>query len=1009
MAIGKDTMGHQTLYWGAEHVKSTNGGDTWTEMSSSLYTGGDSFAGTWQANGDTNDVDTYAVIVDNRGGRNWLYYGDDDNFLLVSYNGGISFSPEGWQWSSLSQPVFGDGATSIVLDSSNSDGISVGVSNGGTFRFNQDDTVTGGVVQGVYTQNPPLPAVPRWIWNPLGNQLSFPHTSGPIDLLQDTNGDFFVAAYGRGVYKHVGGGTAGNWICLGGTDASCANANQNNWTSLSTSPPACGNDQVCWKAYRIYQEPVDHRLYVVFGNPLGIPPVQGETGIWESPDGGTTWKRISNPSSDPAIPESMDKEPVTDLVFTSPTTILATTKGTFGPGGSLDQNGNYVGDGGIYRGTCTDTSPQDGHCDSNATWSWTKVLAQPVVAALVVSRASSSIIYAYVAQNGGLNYVTGQKAGIYKSTDGGITFPMGANPIANDGLMNFDVGRLYTSPIPADIHKLYASTLGDGVFAGMINCGPLSEGFPGPDGDGDGYGDTCDNCPSVYNPTQADADADGIGDACDTCTDTDHDNFGNPGYSGNTCTVDNCPTTYNPTQTDADADGLGDACDTCIDRDRDGYGDPQFANITCTADCLDTDASVHPGAIEGVSSLTTCSDGKDNDCDGVIDLDCGTNASAQPVAFGGGNPSPPLTITGTFANLGAVPDDFQPNNLRYETITETGTKSTNKAMTKVWTFSGLTTGLFYQLRMEGFKSPSDTETFSFSYKTIAAPPCDNSGTFNSFSPALTVTDTSDNDTIRTGAVGQVTASAPVVCIRLTDGAGDSQVSTITLDRLFLFPLPPCTDADNDGYAASCASCNNALCPAVDCNDSDATINPAAAEGPIGSPSCSDHSDNNCNGLVDGADNGCMVLASADVPTNPPNLGSIISGTNYLSTQASDDVREGFQEALFGNTSALYQTWRFDNVPLGSTHKLHFEGYRPNNNDTDNFEFGWSTTATGAFNAIGATISSPTEIAGGTDSPAFGPANFSGTLYIFIRDTNRAANKKSLDTVFIDHLGIKTFP
>ena len=53
----------------------------------------------------------------------------------------------------------------------------------------------------------------------------------------------------------------------------------------------------------------------------------------------------------------------------------------------------------------------------------------------------------------------------------------------------------------------------------------------------------------------------------------------------------------------------------CADDDADSY----FAQSNCgtSVDCLDSDASVNPGAIE------VCDDGTDNDCDGKID--CGDN------------------------------------------------------------------------------------------------------------------------------------------------------------------------------------------------------------------------------------------------------------------------------------------------------------------------------------------------------------------------------------------------
>ncbi|MCA9546715.1 MAG: thrombospondin type 3 repeat-containing protein, partial [Myxococcales bacterium] len=91
------------------------------------------------------------------------------------------------------------------------------------------------------------------------------------------------------------------------------------------------------------------------------------------------------------------------------------------------------------------------------------------------------------------------------------------------------------------------------------------------DGDDDGIGDACDNCPQDANNDQADMNGDGVGDACE---ESDRDGDGVPDG------VDNCPNQPNR-QTDGDDDGIGDACDNCpgtpnndqADSDRDGIGD----------------------------------------------------------------------------------------------------------------------------------------------------------------------------------------------------------------------------------------------------------------------------------------------------------------------------------------------------------------------------------------------------------------------------------------------------
>ena len=110
------------------------------------------------------------------------------------------------------------------------------------------------------------------------------------------------------------------------------------------------------------------------------------------------------------------------------------------------------------------------------------------------------------------------------------------------------------------------------------NCDQMVDDFPGADLDGDGVA-VCDNCPQTANPGQEDEDHDGFGDTCDTCpsvpnssADSDLDGFPDA--------CDLCPF-YRYETTDADEDGIGAACDNCPDipnpgqenADNDAYGD----------------------------------------------------------------------------------------------------------------------------------------------------------------------------------------------------------------------------------------------------------------------------------------------------------------------------------------------------------------------------------------------------------------------------------------------------
>ncbi|HEY3176278.1 MAG TPA: putative metal-binding motif-containing protein [Candidatus Polarisedimenticolia bacterium] len=149
---------------------------------------------------------------------------------------------------------------------------------------------------------------------------------------------------------------------------------------------------------------------------------------------------------------------------------------------------------------------------------------------------------------------------------------------------------------------------------------------------------------------------------------------------------------------DADQDGYTTSCSSCFNR---------YCPIL---DCDDADPQESPGLVEGPPGNANCSDGKDNDCDGLVDLDDREQCLvAPPDVLANGEIAGTGTVTGTYV-LTQVSDNS------WQSIKEAKVGGKSK-LVHTWFFDNVPAGYAHKLYIEGQKLEAGDDDFVFYYST----------------------------------------------------------------------------------------------------------------------------------------------------------------------------------------------------------------------------------------------------------------------------------------------------
>ncbi len=402
-------------------------------------------------------------------------------------------------------------------------------------------------------------------------------------------------------------------------------------------------------------------------------------------------------------------------------------------------------------------------------------------------------------------------------------------------------------------------------------AGTQSDGLQDADGDGFTDDEDCNDRDATVQPSAMEL-CNGIDDNCDGqvdegvrttyYSDRDSDGFGDAASGEDACEQPAGTSTNNLDCDDTDAsvfpaaievcDGIDNNCDNAVDegvgllafadRDNDGFGDPGESSQVCTlpagfvsdaTDCNDSDANVHPGAVE------LCNE-RDDDCDEIVDegvrntyfvdldndgwggLGATTEACAQPAGYasvaGDCDDSAPLINPDAVELCNSQDDDCD------------GTTDESDAIDAAT--------LYADADADGYGNPAVTQRSCIALAGFVSHATDCDDGASQVHPGATESCNGIDDD----------------CDSLTD---DNDPSLLLSSTSYWY-----ADSDRDGFGnpslatQSCIAPTGYVANSSDCDDASVAVNPSALE-------VCNLIDDDCDGDVD--DNDSSVDASTGTP------------------------------------------------------------------------------------------------------------------------------------------------